>query len=163
MEQCIAIHEFPDYSVSDWGRVRNVNTGRVLVQVRNNQGVVNVGMMRGGIQQRRSVALLVARHFLDPHPSSRFNTPIHLDGERMNNRADNLLWRPRWFAIKYGQQFENDQRGFRVPVVDMDSGEEFPTSWEAATKFGLIDRDIWISAMNNTPVWPTYQRIREIV
>lgn len=154
------IDEFPNYEVSEDGRVRNADTAHVMVLTRNQQGVIQVGLMKDRQQYKRGVALLVARAFLPPPPTSAFNTPINLDGDRSNCHVDNLAWRPRWFAIKYHQQFHNDLRGFTEPIVDINTGERFKNSWEAATKYGLIDREILISTLNRTYVWPTYQEFR---
>lgn len=154
------ILEFPGYSVSDTGCVYNETYRRTLVPTSNQYGVAQVGLMSGGRQYKRGVALLVAKAFLPPPPSDAFNTPINLDGDRHHNAVENLLWRPRWFAVKYHRQFHNGLRGFSEPVVDIKTGEWFPTSWEAATKYGLLDREIMIATMNRTYVWPTYQKFR---
>ncbi len=96
------IEAFPGYSVSDHGRIRADKSGRILQLNLNQYGLVQVGLMREGVQYHRSVPLLVARAFLEP-PFEPFDTPINLDGDRHNNHVDNLVWRPRWFAIRYNQ------------------------------------------------------------
>lgn len=154
------IVEFPGYSVSREGQVRNDDTGRIMVLTENQHGITQVGLMKEGKQFKRGVALLVARAFLPAHPHEAFNTPINLDGDRTNNHVDNLMWRPRWFAIMYHRQFHNDKRGFKEPVIDTKTNEWFPTSWAAATKYGLLDREIMMATLNRTYVWPTYQEFR---
>lgn len=154
------IRFFPGYSVSTFGRVRNDDVGRLMTLMVNQSGVVNVALTRSREQHRRSVARLVADAFIPHPPREAFNTPINLNGDRMNNKIDNLRWRPRWFAIKYVQQFKNGVRGFRVPVEEVRTGEQFPTSWEAAIKYGLLDREILIATTANTFVFPTYQKFR---
>lgn len=156
------ILEFPGYSVSDTGCVFNETYRRTLVPTANQFGVAQVGLMRDRVQYKRGVALLVANAFLDPPPSGSFNTPINLNGDRLYNALDNLVWRPRWFAIKYHRQFHEPLRGFREPIIEVKTGEQFPTSWEAATKYGLLDFEIMLAAMNRTYVWPTYQEYRLI-
>lgn len=155
------IPEFPGYSVSDQGLVRNDDCDRILTPTPNQHNVVQVGLMQGGVQYKRGVALLVAKAFLPDPIADSFNTPINLNGDRFVNHADNLKWRPRWFAIKYHRQFfVQERQGFGEPIVDVESGEEFPTSWEAAITYGLLDREIFIATVNRTYVWPTYQRFR---
>ena len=152
---------FPEYSISDHGIVYNDNWGRQLTPSVNQHGVAQVGLMHKGVQYKRGVALLVASLYLDPHPSTAFNTPINLNGDRLYNHVDNLMWRPRWFAVKYHRQFHMDHRqGFGEPIVEVKTGEEFPTSWEAAVKYGLLDREIMLATINRTYVWPTFQRFR---
>lgn len=156
------IEDFSSYSVSNEGRVRNDNTGRIMALTLNQHGITQVGLMRGGVQYKRGVALLVANAFLDPPMPTTFDTPINLDGDRLNNHMENLMWRPRWFAIMYHRQFYNGKLGFREPVMEINSGEEFPNSFAAATKYGLLDREIMLAALNRTYVWPTYQEFRLI-
>ena len=162
MEQWSPIHEFPGYAVSNLGRVCNEEVGRMMTFLKNQHGNIHVGLTKNKRQYKRSVALLVANAFLEPPPSSSFDTPIHLDGNRLNNEAINLMWRPRWFAVKYLQQFENGKRGFRVPIQEVKTGEKFANSWEAATKYGLLDREIATATLNRTYVWPTFQEFRTI-
>lgn len=158
MEEWQEICSFPGYSVSNTGFVRNDKADRLLTRLVNQSGTVYVGLNRDTIQHKRSVALLVADAFLQRPQDSSFDTPINLDGVRLNNDIENLVWRPRWFAVKYHQQFHNGSRGFVVPIQDVDTGEWFPNSWEAAVKYGLIDREILIATLNRTYVWPTYQK-----
>ena len=99
-ERWTPIEHFLDYEVSDQGRIRSRLTDRILSLNPNQFGVIQVGMMRDSEQRHRSVPLLVAKAFL-PEPGGAFDTPINLDGDRTNNAVENLLWRPRWFAIKY--------------------------------------------------------------
>lgn len=153
---------FPDYEIHDSGAVRRLRTGRPVAPSINQQGNLYVGLSRDKQQHKRSLALLVAMQFLDRPPNSRFDTPIHLDGDKKNCVADNLMWRPRHFAIKYHQQFWNGKRGFIVPVYEVNSGETFKTSWVAALKYGLIDHDILTAAINRTVVFPTGMHFRPI-
>lgn len=156
------IPEFPDYSVSAFGKVRNEITGRVLAMTQNQHGILHVGLMRDGRQHKRAVALLVARMFLPAPEPDTFDTPINLDGDRGHCVVDNLMWRPRWFAVRYHKQFFSNQRGFVKPIVEIHTGERFKTSWDAATKYGLLDREIMTATINRTYVWPTYQQFRLI-
>lgn len=142
MERWLQIQDFPKYSVSSWGRVRNDDTGRLMAMVKNPAGVLAVYLMRDGKQYSRGVAKLVATHFL-PHASGVNDTPLHRDGDRLNNRATNLLWRPRWYVGMYRRQFEE----YRPPFVDREmieteTGTIFPDSWEAAKHFGLLEREV---------------------
>lgn len=162
-EVWVEVHEFPGYSVSDRGRVRNDETGRLLSLSPNQYGVLRVGMMNTDRhQENRSVALLVAKHHLElPPDNSAFDTPINLDGDRYNNRADNLMWRPRWFALKYHKQFEEGARtGYKVPIQVLSTGDIFPDSMAAAMRFGILAEDTVKSAIHNQFVFPTFQKFK---
>lgn len=158
----IRISKFPGYSVNEEGLVRNDDTGRIMMLSQNQHGVVQVGLMRDRVQYKRGVALLVANAFLDRPRTPAFDTPINLNGDRTDNHVDNLTWRPRWFAITYHRQFFDEPCGFREPIIDIKTKEVFPTSWEAAIKYGLLDKEILIATLNRTYVWPTYQEFRVI-
>lgn len=126
--------------------------------MKNQRGIISVGLNRNGVQRKRTVSRLVAIAFLPEPQDSNFNTPIHLDGDRSNNRADNLMWRPRWFAIEYQQQFEREED--ETPVKEVDSGLRFNSVREAAINYGLLDYLIFMSAVNNTRIRLTNQRFR---
>lgn len=142
MERWLKVDEFPKYSVSDQGRVRNDETERIMTMMRNTAGVLMTFLVRDGKQYSRGVAKLVATHFL-PHASGLNNTPMHLDGDRTHNAAHNLIWRPRWYVTKYQQQFEEYRTPFvNRDIVEMETGQEFLNSWDAATHFGLLESQI---------------------
>lgn len=156
-EQWRTIENFPDYSVSNLGNVRTDKTGRILRLNENQFGLLQVGMMRDGTQFHRSVPLLVAKAFL-PEPPEPFDTPINLNGDRHNNQVDNLAWRPRWFAIRYNQQFRYPYRNsIMSPIIDLKTRELSDNSLECAKKYGLLEEDLVFSILNRTYVWPTYQ------
>lgn len=151
------IKPFPGYSVSNHGRIRADRSGRILALNVNQYGLLQVGLMRDGIQYHRSVPLLVAKAFLRTPPAP-FDTPINLDGDRHNNRSDNLVWRPRWFAVKYNQQFRHPyDNPINSPIIDLKTGEISEDSFECARKYGLLESDLVLAILNRTYVWPTYQ------
>jgi len=156
METWANILEFPGYSVSDYGWVRNDDTGRTMAMQKNQSNVVHVGLMRNAIQYKRSVPLLVARSFVDM-PNEDFDTPIQLDGDPYNTHCLNIHWRPWWFAVKYKRQL-TDRQGHDRPLVELGTGETFDNSWHAATKYGLLVDEIRLAMMRNTYVFPTFQR-----
>lgn len=159
----VQIDGFPGYSISYAGTVRNDYTGRFLALQRNQHGVIHAGLVLRGHQYKRAVAVMVAEAFLPPPTPETFDTPIHLDGDRSNNHVSNLMWRPRWFAIRYHQQFWRLKEPSIPKVVqEKHTGERFHSSMEAATTFGLLDRDIFQSIVHRTVVWPTYQEFRVV-
>ena len=159
--------EFSNYAVSDHGRVMNIQMDLIKHPSQNQAGILIVNMTVRGTQHVRSVATMVAQTFMDHiERPAHFDTPIHLDGDKTNCHIDNLAWRPRWFARKYHQQFGIWERtyryGFRCPVRIVETEEEFPTSWEAATKYGLLDFEIALAVQNQTYVFPINQRFEVI-
>lgn len=151
------IEHFEGYSVSNYGNVRTDKSGRILRLSENQFGLLQVGLMRDGVQYHRSVPLLVAKAFL-PEVPGPFDTPINLDGDRHNNDVRNLAWRPRWFAVKYNRQFRYPYPNpILASIVDLKTGEVSANSFECAKRYGLLEQDLVLSILNHTYVWPTYQ------
>lgn len=148
---------FLEYSINPLGQVRRDSTGRIISPRYNQYGVPYVGLMRQWQQCIRSLPRLVARTFLPP-PSDIFDTPIQIDGDPTNCRVDNLMWRPRWYAILYKRQFEDRyDNPLNEPVRAVNEKERFSNSLEAACRYGLLEREVVLSVLNRTPAWPTYQ------
>ena len=149
MEVWVPIEGFPKHSVSTYEHI---------IQPRFNQyGGVYVGLMQQGVQVNRSLPLLVALHFLERGLDS-FDTPINLNGNRADCRAENLMWRPRWFARKYNKQFKEP---YPYPIDEwvrcVESGERFENSFVAATRYGLLESEVVQSVEIMTYTWPSYQ------
>lgn len=157
-ETWVPVMGFEGYSINPLGQVRKDSTGRLL-EVRFNQyGIPYVGMMRDYRQCNRSLPRLVATAFI-PQPNEYFDTPINLDGDRTNCHVDNLTWRPWWYARYYNRQFkERYPNPIDTPVREADTDEEFPNSFAAACYYGILEREIVLSILNNTVVWPTNRR-----
>lgn len=160
MEEWAPIPDFPGYLVSSEGYVQHERKGKDLTRFTNPSGGTYVGLTIGDRTYNRSLPLLVANAFLPPPPMPIFNTPINLNGNRSDNRADNLKWRPLWFARKYHRQFSEDVPYHKTPVVDLGTGEIFPNSWEAAIRYGFLSIDLVVAIANREGVWPTRQQFR---
>lgn len=153
-EEWTSVPDFPEYSISNYGRVRSIRLDRLLAWSPIYYNIPTVGMMRDGVQMRRSVPVLVCRAFI-PQPAPHFDTPIHLDGDRTNCRVDNLAWRPRWFAINYHKQFSSPPfPEWDSDIVLLETGEVFSTPAEAARKYGEIEREIFRSTVSERAVFP---------
>ena len=157
MSEWRPIYGFPRYSVNEHGEVRHEPNKRRVAPRYNQYGVPYVGLMKDWQQHIRSLPRLVAYAFL-PAPSDIFNTPIQLDGDPGNCSAENLMWRPRWYAVKYKRQFgARYHRPINKPIRVIGHGERYRNSFEAALRFGLLEEEVVLSIENRTPAWPTYQ------
>lgn len=155
-EEWLPVEGFDDYVVSNYGYVKNALTDRVLSSSPVQYGMLTVAMVKDGKQYRRSISGLVARAFLPDPAREDFNTPIHLDGDRQNCRVDNLLWRPRWFAVNYHLEWKHRPfAGFHSDIRLMETGEVFDTLREPAQKYGMLEREIHRSLLQGTRVFPT--------
>lgn len=155
------IREFPQFMVSNHGNVVNLKTGRERKPMRNKQGIAMITVAAQGRVWTRGLALLVANAFL-PNPEELiFRTPINRDGDRMNCHVDNLLWRPRWFSVKYHRQFAYEDFHHANPHLQIvQTGETFIGVRDPAVAYGLYYIDIFNSAQRGTPIFPTRQIFR---
>lgn len=152
------IEGFSGYSINPLGQVRRDANNRYVAPRFNQDGVPYVGLMRNWGQCTRSLPRLVAHTFIPQH-NAVFDTPIQIDGDRSNCRVDNLMWRPRWYAVHYNRQFSDARypHPIEVPVRVAGEDQTFPNSLTAACTFGLLEREVVLSVLNHIPAWPTYQ------
>lgn len=157
-EDWFVLVDFPDYSISTFGEIINNDTKRLMKQSLTPRGSVKVGLIKDGRQHSRIVKLLVARTFVYGE-TEIFDTPINLDGNHRNNRVDNLVWRPRWFALNYVRQFKTPNQNHNIgPVLDCDSGELYENIKAAAIENGLLIDDIFQCCVTGDRVFPTWQK-----
>ena len=128
------IDDFDNYEVSNFGRVRNKTTGLIRVQGigKKNNSYYHVDLYKNDGKHHgytKSVHVLVAETFMGKHPGM---VPDHKDGNRKNNKLDNLEW---------VTQGENQRRayelGLREPpgekkVKIVETGEIFKSITECA-------------------------------
>lgn len=81
-----------DYSVSSLGRVASLKRGgfKVLKQTRTTEGYTVVSIRSRNPRSAR-VHILIAAAFLPPRPTAGHEVN-HKDGDKTNNRQDNLEW-----------------------------------------------------------------------
>lgn len=96
------IPSFPDYSCSNLGRVRRQTPGRgaralhVLKPcVTSPKGIPYhfLCLRRGGVDCGVSVASLVAEAFVGENPEKGSYEVVHMNGDTLNDRADNVGYR----------------------------------------------------------------------
>lgn len=161
-EQWEVLHDFPSYAISSLGKIVNIYRQTEMAQSQNQRGIQVVSLTNENHRQvTRSVPLLVAQTFV-PGGTDIFNSPIHLDNDRSNCAADNLMWRPRWFAVKYHQQFRDVRFYHHFPLGIRGSRERFKGWAEACMKYGVLYRSVIDSYHNGVPVFPTGQIFRAI-
>ncbi len=152
------IEEFPNYFVNPLAHVLHGKTGTLLKHTPVDYGVLTVVLFKGGHGSRRSLAKIVAGAFVTK-PTHWCDTPIHLDGNRGNCEAVNLMWRPRHIAIKYHQQQANlPQLHNPHPVKNLTTGEVFENVQKAAQRHGLLIHDLVDYILESTPSWPDKHR-----
>lgn len=144
------IEEFPNYEVSNYGDVRRALSTRHLSRRSITGGANVVSLFQEGVQHTRSIKVLVADAFvpvIDYGFDADFDTPIQLDGTHDNCRADNLMWRPRWHALKYRRQFSSPGlMRLDHAVINITTSELFESVVDAATWEGVLIQDVFNAA-----------------
>ena len=79
-----------DYEISNTGLVRSVKTGRILKNYLNSSGYCQVTLSKDRVKKRFLVHRLVGNAFI-PNPKKKPQID-HIDGNKQNNRVDNLRW-----------------------------------------------------------------------
>lgn len=163
MEEWHELEEFPDYAISSEGNVVNMKTRHDRRTSVNQTGVVKVSLYQGNVLSTRSVAVLVAEAFVEKHNDS-FDTIIHLNGDKHDCRSENLMWRPRWFAILFHRQFylERFHNGYAQPqdIENVETGEVYRSIKEVCIREGLYFFDVHRSCVEGRPAPPMMQEFR---
>ena len=90
-EEWRTISGYPNYQVSNLGRLRNQKTDYILNPSTDGKGFLYVGLCKNGKSKPHKVHKLVAQEFL---PNSDKKPLVgHIDSKaRHNNNIDNLRW-----------------------------------------------------------------------
>ena len=87
-EHWASIEGYRNYEVSWWGRVRNIDTGRILKPGTSGPGYLFVMLSKNGKVKIHYIHKLVAREWV-PNPDNK-RCVDHIDGDRTNNHHENL-------------------------------------------------------------------------
>lgn len=134
METWSTIKQFPKYDVSDTGRVKNSDTGKILKPGTNAKGYYIVSLYRDGKPHTKKVHRLVAEAFNNiEHKGLEVN---HKDGNKSNNSIDNLEWCTGSENIlhAYASGLREPPRMKKVKVIE--TGEVFKSMSECARAIG---------------------------
>lgn len=88
VEEYRIIKDFPNYEVSNFGNVRNVQTGNILKYGSCYGGYYCVKLYKDGNKFMKKVHRLIATSFIQ-NPYNK-NCVDHIDGNRRNNNINNL-------------------------------------------------------------------------
>ena len=131
MENWKKIPGWERYSVSDQGRVRNDKTGRILKAVKKKtNGRHNVNLYRDGEREQLLVYRLVLMAFVGPCPEGM--EACHNDGNRLNNRLENIRWDSRSNNQRDKLAHGTHNRGTRHSMVKLTEAQAYEI------KFGEI-------------------------
>jgi hypothetical protein len=91
MEIFKIIEEFPKYSISNTGKIKNIKGELMTIGKRkSNSGYLQVRLYHNGKYYYRYIHRLIAIAFL-PNPNN-YRTINHINGNKEDNRITNLEW-----------------------------------------------------------------------
>lgn len=111
------IENFPNYEVSNYGRIKNVLSGNILSPYKNENGYMIISLHNGsGNNRKYRVHRLVAEAFI-PNPN---NYPIinHKDENKSNNHVSNLEWCNKSYNALYGST-QSKLRAHKIQPIQM--------------------------------------------
>jgi hypothetical protein len=131
------------YEVSDDGRVRNKQTGRILAPSSNGYGVLKVILSHEGEKKTRIVGRLVGEAWLNDYEEG--DVIFYKDDDRSNVSASNLEWRPRWFCQEWAHQLKRTEPMRPWPILMEETGVIYNNSLECALQTYGIEKYIVFS------------------
>lgn len=136
----------PEYQASNFGNLRNPN-GMVLSPFITSNGYKKINIRRKGYYVHR----LIAETFV----ANPFNSPQvnHKDGDKLNNRAENLEWVTNSENMKHIIALRGDNHtGYPTEVIEKKSGKKFVSIAAAARYFKLNPSTISKSVRENRAI-----------
>lgn len=134
------IKDFPNYTISEDGTVRN-HEGKILKPSISNNGYQRVSLSNDNVSHKHiSVHRLVAEAFIDnPLNLSQVN---HINENKMDNRVENLEWCTPLENLMHSHVIDKASVAKFSKIKCETTGEEFDSIKEAAQKYGLWHANI---------------------
>ena len=120
----------PFYSVSNFGRIRNDETNRILSGSLHKDGYIFVTVDRKQVPLHRLIALVFCDDFGDGKVVN------HKDGNRQNNFANNLEWVTQQENIKHSHSNDLQPKGLKTYTgkFTVEQREEIKRLWDSGKK-----------------------------
>lgn len=129
------VTDFPQYMVSNYGRVKNTKTGRFLNGTVNSRGYIRYDLCDNGKRLVRHGHRLVAEAFLEKEDGK--DCVNHIDGNKLNNRVSNLEWCTQSENMTHAYSVLGVEAYNKKPVRCVETGEIYLSSYEAEYKTGI--------------------------
>jgi hypothetical protein len=123
-EEWVEVLDFPDYLVSNCGRVYSIKHDLILTPYVNHYfGYERVSLYSNNERYRKFVHRLVAESFV---PGFDYGLDVnHIDGNKRNNYEENLEWVTRRENIQHAWRTGLSQSGKAKKVIVVETGDVF--------------------------------------
>lgn len=108
--------DFKDYWVSNLGRVKN-RKGQILIPYLRKDGYLTVRLCNNGkkLKKDKRIHRLVMESFNDT--DNRSLDVNHIDGDKTNNKLDNLEWCTRTENLKHAVRIGLNKQAIRIKAI----------------------------------------------
>lgn len=121
MEVWKPVKGFEEYSVSNYGRVYSIKSGKIMQQKTTRKGYKEIKLFKDHERHYFRVHRLVATAFVDNPDNLPFIN--HIDEDKSNNMASNLEWCTTLYNNNYGSRTDKAVRARSKPVQAVKNGE----------------------------------------
>jgi len=118
MEEWRIIEEFPQYKVSNLGRVINTRKNKLMAVSIKPNGYCVVKLSKNNIAREQKVHRLVAIAFL-PNPNN-YDCINHINEDKTDNKVENLEWCNYQYNNTYGTRCFRQANKIKVPIKQCD-------------------------------------------
>ena len=151
MEYWKFVYGYPHLIVSNTGKVRSLLLDREIRPFVSNRGYLRVALCKDKTTKFAHVHRLVAEAFV-PNPNG-YDTVDHIDGNKLNNNADNLQWLSRGDNIrKAGGKWNQGA----IPIVCIETGKVYHSIREASKE---LDIEASIISAIAKGEYPSYHKL----
>lgn len=105
------------YQVSNLGRIRNKNTGKVLKPAYQPSGYTIVCLRKDGKNNTEPVRRIVMNAFNPIDNSNKYDI-IHIDNDKTNNTVDNLKWVTRKYNMANNNSVSTELKCLKYMIAN---------------------------------------------
>ena len=132
------------YQVSNLGRVKRVETDRILKPLKHTKGYYRVDLSKNGSQSKKFIHRLVAQVFI-PNPDNKSQVN-HIDENKTNNLVSNLEWMTAKENLNHGTRTDRMAKTKSISIIatNLTTGEsqEFKSTKECVRQLDLNSGNI---------------------
>lgn len=119
------------YQISNFGKIRNVKTNRLLKPFKNTNGYYQINLWSKNKRKHILIHKLVAETFI-PNPS-KLPFINHKNENKLDNKVDNLEWCTAKYNCNYGTRNARLSR----PVICIELNKKYKSIQEASQELNI--------------------------
>ncbi len=144
-EEWVEIEDFPHYHISQYGRVKRLDSTEARKVTLNDKGFPIITLYGQDSKTRylRQINKLVATAFLPPPQYPDMTYVWHLDGDLSNCNVSNLRWDTRSRVLEWNEMHRARKPKYETPrVMNNRTGITYENALECALSEGRLESEI---------------------